>query len=872
MVIDPTSGHLFLRLMQRAKQGEGIPGGFTSVLGCPRDGLDHAWWHHQREPGAITIAASAGIWLNIHVGPIWALARSSLRGRSQSAITMAIVIALAGGVALGALAGARRTDSAIGRFVTYFRPAQGQIEAPTSDFPAIARLPDVAATEAGAFMLLVPLDKSDRVDRSFQLSTIALLDHLDFSRPLVLAGRLPRATDINEVVVNPSAAIDGHLHVGSTVRLRAFEPSTAQQVLQGTDEGPTGPKIFVRVVGIVRTPSDLSVAPTAPGVVFEGQDEMLFTPAFFQRNGAKIANAGVGLSYRLKGGEANLSTFVRSVNRRSGSTVQVQPGSDDLAAAANAQHAAHLEALALLIFGILAILLTFTMVAQGITRQVYFSVRSFATLRALGMKRSQLALTGGAGSGLTVVAGVLGAAAVAILVSPAMPIGLARQAEIDPGFSADWFVLLLGLASLVVVLVGWAFLAAWREAGRAGLGAGRNERTRQSSSLAGWLRGSGLPPTTVLGIQMALESPPESGSVPLRTMWLSAVVGITALCATLTFGASLNRLASEPQLQGWTWDVSVGNPHSDDIAARADRLLSSNGDVAGFSAVALSPSNVEFVGREGSVSDGLFGIRPVKGSVLPPFTRGRAPRTSDEIAFGATTLRELGLGVGDDVEVTNGQLRHQLRITGQMVLNPSVVNDQVPFGHGALMTLGGLKAVHAGAPVNVFLVRFVPRVDRTNALAKLNRQFPGTVLGPLLAPDIENLRRVDNLPGLLAALVALVALLTVGHTMAISARYRRQDVAVLRTLGFVRSQVAAMVAWQATTVVAIGLLVGIPVGLIAGRWAWTLVTNQLGLPQSSVTPGLLVLVGISLLAANLIAVIPGLTAARTRPSSVLRTE
>ena len=138
---------------------KGYPAGSRASWGAQRDGLDHAWWHHQREPGAITIAASAGIWLNIHVGPIWALARSSLRGRSQSAITMAIVIALAGGVALGALAGARRTDSAIGRFVTYFRPAQGQIEAPTSDFPAIARLPDVAATEAGAFMLLVPLDK-----------------------------------------------------------------------------------------------------------------------------------------------------------------------------------------------------------------------------------------------------------------------------------------------------------------------------------------------------------------------------------------------------------------------------------------------------------------------------------------------------------------------------------------------------------------------------------------------------------------------------------------------------------------------------------------------------------------------------------------
>jgi hypothetical protein len=118
---------------------------------------------------------------------------------------MAFVIALAGGVSLAALAGARRTDSAIGRFVTYFGPAQGQIEAPSSDFVAISRLPEVAATEAGAFMLLEPLDREARVDHSYEVSTVAVLDHLDFSRPLVVAGRLPRANQMNEVVVNPSA-------------------------------------------------------------------------------------------------------------------------------------------------------------------------------------------------------------------------------------------------------------------------------------------------------------------------------------------------------------------------------------------------------------------------------------------------------------------------------------------------------------------------------------------------------------------------------------------------------------------------------------------------------------------------------------------
>ena len=208
-----------------------------------------------------------------------------------------------------------------------------------------------------------------------------------------------------------------------------------------------------------------------------------------------------------------------------------------------------------------------------------------------------------------------------------------------------------------------------------------------------------------------------------------------------------------------------------------------------------------------------------------------------------------------------------------MVLTPSVVNDQVPMGHGALMTLSGLRAIDASAPVNVFLVRFTQDANRKTAMAALGREFPGTVLGPLLPPDIENLRRVDGLPKALVSLVALVALITIGHSIVVSVRHRRHDLAILRATGFVRREVSALIAWQITTVVAVGLVVGVPLGIIMGRWAWTLVTNQLGLPQSTEVPALLALVvPAALIAANVVAFVPGLTASRMRLSSVLRAE
>ena len=92
-------------------------------------------------------------------------------------------------------------------------------------------------------------------------------------------------------------------------------------------------------------------------------------------------------------------------------------------------------------------------------------------------------------------------------------------------------------------------------------------------------------------------------------------------------------------------------------------------------------------------------------------------------------------------------------------------------------------------------------------------------------------------------------------------------------MGFLGRQISAVVAWQVTTVVVIGLVFGVAIGIVVGGWAWTLVTHQLGLPRSTMVPALLVLVvPVALIAANAIAFIPGVVAARVRLSSVLRAE
>jgi len=263
--------------------------------------------------------------------------------------------------------------------------------------------------------------------------------------------------------------------------------------------------------------------------------------------------------------------------------------------------------------------------------------------------------------------------------------------------------------------------------------------------------------------------------------------------------------------------------------------------------------------------------------VLPPFLNGRAPAAPDEIAFGAKDLRSLHKSVGQRVSVSAGGPPRSMRIVGRMVLTPTVVNDQIRMGEGALVTPDGFQALGVdpgSAPTNVFLLRLRPGVNRVAALHRLRTEFPGTVLTALRPSDVENLRRVDSLPSILAGLFAAIAVFTVGHMLVSSVRRRRHDVAVLRTMGFVRRQVAATVAWQATTVVLVGLVVGLPLGIAAGRWTWMLLANQLGVRPEPVTPALVIIavVGGSLLLANALASLPGAVAARTRPAEILRTE
>jgi hypothetical protein len=805
---------------------------------------------------------------------VWVRARAELRQRWRASVLLTMVVGLAGGVVLAAVAGARRTDSAMDRFLAYNRPLNVAVEAEDLDLRAVQRLPQVADTGMGAYMALAPSTASGAPDPALGSVNpwVAVGGRVGRTseRPLVVAGHLPDPDRPLEAAVDETLAARRRVGPGGTLRMWAFTPRQAERVLAGlTAATPEGPAFDFSVTGVVRHPQDLSPVAVDQDVVYLGSDDLYLTPAFWRAYGTTVGNFGVGQGFRLHHGDRDLQAFTAAVRGLPGGrSAVVLVGSDAERAAARAQRAIHVQAIALLAFAVLAGVAGLLVVGQSIARQVQLEVAESPTLVALGMTHGQLAAVALARATLVGTGGAVLAAALAVLASPLAPIGLARQAEVDPGWAVDLSVLALGaLAVLGGVLIRAGLTAWWLARPAAGAGA-REPVPRRPSQVAERLARAGASPSTVTGVRLAFEPGQAGSGMAARTAVVGAVVAVMAVTASLTFAASLDRLVRTPALQGWNWDVVVGNYHDEQDITPRSKLLARNQLVSGYSSVAQAVAPLTI----GGLAVPVVAVNTIKGSVQPQVLEGREARSADELALGRETLRHLRRGLGDLVEVQGADRPRRMRIVGVALL-PAYSGDMT-LNQGAVVTLGGLRALVPGSVPNQFLVQYAPGANQAAAFEGLRRDFGRTVLRALPPDEVENLRRVRGLPFALAALLAVLGVATLGHLLVTSVRRRRRDLAVLKTMGFVRAQVSATVAWQATTLAAVALLAGLPLGIAAGRWAWMLVNQGLGSLANPITPTvpLLLAVPAVVLVANLVAAVPARAAAATRPAVVLRSE
>jgi ABC-type antimicrobial peptide transport system permease subunit len=191
------------------------------------------------------------------------------------------------------------------------------------------------------------------------------------------------------------------------------------------------------------------------------------------------------------------------------------------------------------------------------------------------------------------------------------------------------------------------------------------------------------------------------------------------------------------------------------------------------------------------------------------------------------------------------------------------------------MTFRGLKRMLPEARENVFLLRYRPGTDASSETAHLRAALDPLPTRASGEPrEVQALSDISGLPALLGGVLAVLAAATLAHTLISSVRRRRRDLAVLRTMGFVRRQVWLSVLWQTVTLVAVALVIGIPLGALLGRFAWNVFAEDLGAisePQIAWGP-FLVIIPVAFLLAGLVATVPAWLAGRARPCVALRSE
>jgi predicted lysophospholipase L1 biosynthesis ABC-type transport system permease subunit len=666
--------------------------------------------------------------------------------------------------------------------------------------------------------------------------------------------------------VDEELAENRDLGLGDTLRMHGFTPEQLASNAAGS-EPPRGPAMDLVVTGVFRTPNDVVPRPSPVDVVYAGTQDLVLGPAWYERFRGQVGMFGPegALELRLRDGLAAVDEVEAQVRRIAGENpVEIDANSESSMAQEAADRSVRFGVVSILAFAAVAGITGLALLGQALARTLALEAEDVPVLRSLGIGSSSLTAVAGLRAAAIAVPAVVVAVGVAVPLSALFPISLARRAEIDPGVDVDLPALVLGAAALAVILV---FVGLVTGARLARGGAAR--QPARPSRVAARVAGLGAPPTIVTGVRLALER--GRGRSALTGLALAVVVVVAAA----TFGRSLDNLADSPKLQGWNWDVVVGDAEEASIEDMGE-LLERNPNVAGWSP-AMRPFPADVGGAEVDLEAVGRGDGPTFAAV-----DGRAPTRAGEIALGDDTLEELGARIGDQVDVRFDtvvedelELRGEGRLTivGTVLFNDA--NDaKTELGTGALVTLDGLEALGGEPFVSRFTVDYAEGVDEDEAYRSLQEDFFRTVLRPVPSVDVLNLRRVGGFPAILAGVVGALALAVLAHAIVTTLRRRRRDLAVMRTLGFLRLQLGAVVLAFATTTVVVAVVIGAPVGIGIGRWAWRLVADSLGSPAPPVVPVLVVVLvaPLTLLVAAAVAALPARSAAGTEPALVLRSE
>jgi len=363
----------------------------------------------------------------------------------------------------------------------------------------------------------------------------------------------------------------------------------------------------------------------------------------------------------------------------------------------------------------------------------------------------------------------------------------------------------------------------------------------------------------------AMRSPRRTASTAAALM-----IGLTLISTVTIFAASIKASVTKTLDESVAADyiLTPSSNTSQGFSPEVATRLANQDKIASATGIRLGIAKINGVDQQ------LFGVDPnaYDDTVRSVIAAGRLT----DLASGGIAVRENVADqhrwhVGDAVTL-DFPVGGAVKVPIKAIYKDNQLNGPI------LLALADYQRHYADQLDVIALVKAKSGVSAADSRAAVERvvaDFPNVQIKDQAQYKEEQFTQINRTLiffYLLLALSVIIAFIGIVNTLALSVMERIRELGLLRALGMTKSQVQAMIRWEAVIIAVLGALLGLVVGTFFG---WTLVRalHGVGITTFSLPVGsLLVFVVLAAIAGVLAAIFPGIRAAHIDILRAITTE